>query len=144
MIVPEPAAQPAAPRGGVIPMAMTRDQAGRLIVRHEGPCTVALNYPAGPGFSVTTLIPPRSNVVLGAFETRRNPEEDARFDAHWAAKTAAKAAKPVKPPAGELPPRGKAGPLAGGGATGNLRPHLAPGGRPLTGPVADPGDGQEN
>lgn len=136
------APEPAISQRGVIPMAMTRDPAGRLIVRHEGPHTVALNYPAGPGFSVTTLIPPRASVVLDAFETIRDEGEDARFDAHWAAKAAPK--PPAKPPVKELPPRGKAGPLAGGGATGNLRPHLAPGGQPLNGPVADPGDGQEN
>lgn len=96
----------------IIAMAMTRDAAGRIIARHDGNDTVALNYPAGPGFSITTMIPPGTTVTLEAFETSRDPDEDARHDAHWGRPPARRAARAGK----------RAGPLGGEGSPANLHP----------------------
>lgn len=67
----------------VIAMAMDRNAAGQIVVRHDSQHAIALNYPTASAGTYTQVIPPNTTVALEAWETSRDPEEDARFDQQW-------------------------------------------------------------
>ena len=66
-----------------IALAMTRDQAGQLVIRHDADQPIAISYPGPGGHSVILVLDPDTTAALQHWETSRDEQEDARFDATW-------------------------------------------------------------